>query len=71
MAQWVKDPALPHCGVGLIPGLGISVCHGHSHKINKYIRIQILEQKDFSLSMVPGRVQIVALSTEGPEKAME
>ena len=38
MAQQVKDLALSHCGsgyscgVGLIPGLGTSVCHGHGQK---------------------------------------
>ena len=41
MLQWVKDPASPlsglgHCsGVGLIPGLGTSACHGSSQKEKK------------------------------------
>ena len=42
MAQWVNDSVGCHfsssgycCGAGLLPGLGTSICHGHSHKKKK------------------------------------
>ena len=41
VARWVKDLVLSlngsghFCGRGLIPGLGISICRGHSQKLKK------------------------------------
>ena len=41
MAQWVKDRG--HCrGVGLIPSLGTSICHGCGQKKEKDTAIGVI-----------------------------